>query len=72
MTTLVDHVSPRFSWEQVEAAVLAIPLERFTAALRFGLSDEDGCRLARAQMADDIRRELSKNASALSACSFST
>jgi hypothetical protein len=60
MTTLVDLVSPRFAREQVEAAILAIPLERFTAALRFGLSDEDGCRLARAQMVDDVIRELDR------------
>jgi hypothetical protein len=39
-----------FSLAQIEAAVLAIPLERFTAALRFGISEEHGCRLAREQM----------------------
>jgi hypothetical protein len=60
MISLVELVSYRFTKEQIEAAILAIPLQRFTAALHFGLSDEDGCRLARAQMADDVFVELEK------------
>ena len=64
MTTLATkfvkpiNQPPRWTRKQIEAAVLAIPLIRFGAALKFGESTEDGFKQARATMADDIRRKL--------------
>jgi hypothetical protein len=59
---LADKVEPRYAWSQVEAAILALPLTAFVAALRVGMSEESGCRIARAQMLDMVRRQLDEQA----------
>jgi hypothetical protein len=56
--TTIGQQEPRFSAEQIEAAILALPLKYFVAALHFGVSEESGCTIARSQMADDVRRRL--------------
>lgn len=56
--THIEKMAPRWTWQQIEAAVLRIPLQRFTSALRVGVTEEDGCQAARLRVADDLRREL--------------
>jgi hypothetical protein len=60
MLSLADRMDPRFTLEQIEQAILQIPDIHITAAARYGISAEEGCRMARAQMADDVRRHLHK------------
>lgn len=58
MLSLAEQVEPRYSAAQVEQAILELPLSHFVAALRYGVSEEHGCRIAREQMATDVRRRL--------------
>jgi hypothetical protein len=60
--TDLDRDHPRFSGEQIEAAILKLPLEMFGVAERSGVSRDDGLKMARAKLADALRRELIRSA----------
>jgi hypothetical protein len=54
--------TPTWSWQQIAAAIAAaiaaIPDRMLLAAGRFGATDDAGCRLARAEIDDHVRRQL--------------
>lgn len=59
MLTLHEHYhESRWTWAEIEAALLEIPLHHWSITLRFGMSDEDGERVQREGIATDLRREL--------------
>lgn len=58
MSTPADKLAPRWCWNQIKTAILTIPIQQFSAALQYGLSEKDGYEHARAQMAEDIRKKL--------------
>lgn len=61
MTSLPTETEPRYTWPQIEAAMLAIDPKRFTAAARLGDSTEDGATLARADLCHDLKLKLEEN-----------
>lgn len=58
MTTLVELMEARYTWSQIEAALLAGPANLFAVANIAGVTQADGCLRARAALADDLRRRL--------------
>lgn len=54
----VEQTTPRWSWDQIESALLKVPDDVLLAAGKCGCTDEDGCRQARARLCDHVRRRL--------------
>ncbi len=48
----------RWTWAEIEAALLAVPLTRWQAISKVGFTAEDGALWARAAVSDDLRRSL--------------
>jgi hypothetical protein len=58
MLDLYNQVEPRWNWSQIEAELLRLNLQLFRAADKTGDSEEHGLKMARARLADELRRRM--------------
>ena len=49
---------PRWTWAEISAALMSVPGQMLLLASRADVTDDAGCRRARAAIDDHVRRQL--------------